>query len=50
MYQSLYNLICLTYASLIRPLLKRAVDNPDEDWDDILMQLVDGLFNFKETV
>lgn len=36
------------YHHLIRPLVKKAVDDPDETWDDYLMQILDRLFDYKE--
>lgn len=41
--------IKVAYKYLLRPLVKKAVDNPDEEWDDTLMQILDRLFDYKET-
>ena len=46
MYQALYALVCQAYAMLLRPLVKKAVDNPEEEWDDVLMGVLDRLFDY----
>lgn len=35
------------YAQLLRPLIKRAIDDPDEEWDDFAMEIFDRLFNYQ---
>lgn len=35
------------YRYLLRGLIKSAVDNPDENWDDTLMEILDRLFDYK---
>ena len=34
--------------SVMRPILKKAVDDPDAEWDDRLMAAVDALFGWIE--
>ena len=36
------------YQHLIRPLVKKAVDDPDENWDEMVMEILDRLFDYKE--
>jgi len=31
-----------------RPMLKAAVDDPDQEWDDMLMLVLDRILNYKE--
>jgi len=38
----------VAYQFLLRPLVKKAVDDPDEDWDDTLMEILDRLFGYTE--
>ena len=42
-----YNTICEVYASGMRDLLKAAVDNPKQQWDDQLMGYMDKAFKYK---
>ncbi|GAI23057.1 unnamed protein product [marine sediment metagenome] len=44
----LWKLIKVAYAELIRPVLFKAIDNPDVEWDDFLMTRLDDLFDYKE--
>lgn len=46
MYRIIYGVVCQVYATVLRPVLKRAIDNPDEEWDELVMSMVDGLFNY----
>jgi len=46
-YEALYRLVCMAYAVIIRSLVKRAVDDPDSEWDDTLMKVLDKLFNYE---
>ena len=36
------------YRHLLRPLVKKAIDNPDEDWDETVMEILDRLFDYKD--
>jgi hypothetical protein len=33
---------------MLRDLVKKAVDDPNEEWDDVLLSVLDRLFNYKE--
>ena len=46
MYAALYQLACMAYRMILRSLLLKAVDDPDEQWDDILLSIVDKIFNY----
>ena len=48
MYQTVYRVLCMVYAQVLRPVLFKAIDDPNQAWDDVLMTMVDGLFNYKE--
>lgn len=36
------------YAWIIRPLVVKAIDDPNEAWDDTVMEILDRLFDYKE--
>ena len=44
----IYELTCAVYAKILRVLLIKAIDDPDEVWDDLILSLCDGLFSYKE--
>lgn len=45
-YRLMYDMLCKIYAALLRDLLRRAVDDPDSDWDDLVLTMVDSLFRY----
>lgn len=47
MYKSLYLVLCFAYKTVIRPILLKAIDDPNSDWDDITMDVIDSIFNYK---
>ena len=32
----------------MRPILKKAVNDPDQDWDDVLMSVLDKILGYEE--
>lgn len=36
------------YSYFLRELIKRAIDDPNEIWDDSLMEIMDRLFGYEE--
>ena len=47
MYKQLYLVLCFAYAKSLRPILLKAIDDPDTDWDDVAMDIIDSIFNYK---
>ena len=45
-YQGIYALVCMAYR-IFRPILVAAIDDPEKEWDDFLMGLMDKLFNYE---
>lgn len=43
-----YKLACIAYKMLLRDLLQKAVADPDQEWDDVLMAALDKFFGYKE--
>ena len=39
-------LLCMAYQEILRDLLLQAIDDPDEEWDDMVIQSLDRLFNY----
>lgn len=42
-----YAILCQGY-KIVRPMFKKAIDNPDRTWDDILLQTVDTAMMYKK--
>jgi len=42
----IYSVACMLYKSILRDLLKKAINDPDNDWDDFVLGLCDKVFNY----
>ena len=45
-FETVYNILSLAYAKLLRTLIVKAVQDPEEQWDDFVLQLLDKFFNY----
>lgn len=43
-------LLEVIYAKMIRPILLKAIDDPEQEWDDVMMTVVDRIFNYQSKV
>lgn len=43
----IYNLMKVAYAQILRDLLLKAIDDPDSEWDDIVLSITDSIFNYE---
>jgi len=48
MKTGIWLLVKFAYKTLLRGLVKNAVDSPDALWDDKLMDMLDALFDYNE--
>ena len=48
MYTALYRLACMAYSMILRSILKKAINDPDEEWDDVVLSVCDRIFNYSE--
>lgn len=46
MKKGIWTLAKLAYATVLRPLLKKAIDDPDADWDDAVLKVLDAIFEY----
>lgn len=46
--KAIFKIICMVYATILRPLVLKAIDNPDSEIDDFVMARLDDLFNYGE--
>ena len=44
----MYTVACEAYEEFIRELILKAIDDPDEEWDDLSMKAMDFIFQYKE--
>jgi len=47
-FMILFNVAKMLYSGIFRNLLKKAVDDPNEEWDDIVLDMCDRIFDYKE--
>lgn len=43
-----WSLSCIAYRMVLRPLLKAAIDDPNQEWDDIFLAVCDRIFNYTD--
>jgi len=46
MYRLLYGIACYAYSNGVRELVKKAIDDPNEAWDDLALAALDRIFNY----
>ena len=44
-YFAIFNILQLVYGQILRPLLKKAIDDPESEWDDLVLSMIDRLFD-----
>lgn len=47
-YLALWNLASLAYGTILRKILVKAINNPDEEWDDVVLGICDRIFDHSE--
>ena len=43
---AIYQLACMAYKLILRSMLVKAIENPDEEWDDFILSFCDKIFNY----
>ena len=41
-------LLKMAYSSILRGLLVNAIEDPEEEWDDLVLKMVDALFDYDQ--
>lgn len=49
MNKRIWKLIKIAYALILRPLVVKAIDDPDSDIDDFVMEILDRIFDYATT-
>ena len=47
-YYALFNVAKMIYQTILRDLLIKAVSDPNQEWDDVVINLTDKIFDYKE--
>jgi len=45
-WYAIFNVLNMVYGQILRPLLKSAIDDPESEWDDFVLSMVDRLFDY----
>lgn len=45
-FNTVFSVIKLLYSTVLRPLLVNAVNDPDAEWDDFILAMVDRVFDY----
>jgi len=45
-YKMLYGIVCYAYVNALRDLVKKAIDDPNTDWDEVALGILDKVFNY----
>lgn len=44
----IYSVAKTLYSSILRELLTKAISDPDQEWDDVVLTICDKIFDYKE--
>jgi len=44
----IWQIACMIYEKILRKLLKDAVNDPAVEWDDLILRIVDNIFEYEE--
>jgi hypothetical protein len=48
MYNALYRLTCFAYSTILRSVLQKAIDDPEEEWDELVIEICDRIFEYSD--
>ena len=49
MGKGIWTIVRLVYKSILRPLVFKAIDDPDSDIDDFVLGILDRIFEYDKT-
>jgi len=48
MREGIWTIVKMAYKIILRPLLVKAIDDPDSEVDDFILRLLDNLFEYEK--
>ena len=45
--EAILTLARMAYRTILRDLLVKAIDDPEKEWDDLVLKMLDALFGFE---
>jgi len=46
-WEAMIALIQMAYSFILRPLLVNAINDPDQDWDNKVLDIIDRIFQYE---
>lgn len=46
-YKMLYGVVCQAYRMGLRDLVVKSIDDPDTDWDNVAVSILDKIFGYE---
>jgi len=46
--ESFWTIIKMVYKAILRPLVLKAIDDPDSEIDDFIMRILDNIFEYEK--
>ena len=46
-FEAIWALAKMAYSVVLRDLLVKAIDDPESDWDDVVLGMIDRLFEYE---
>jgi len=46
-FNTVFSLLSFAYSTILRDLLVKAVSDPAETWDEVVLDMVDRVFNYE---
>lgn len=47
-FMAIWEIAKMAYSVILRDLLKKAIDDPNTEWDDIVLGICDKIFEYAE--
>jgi len=48
MFNAIMGIMKVAYRTILRGLLKAAIDDPDQEWDEFALKIVDSIFDYHQ--
>ena len=45
-FSVILKVVSMLYSQILRDLLKKAIDDPEQEWDDFILDLCDKMFGY----
>lgn len=46
-FKVLWHIAQYLYSNVLRDILKKAIDDPKQEWDDVILHICDSIFDYQ---